>query len=92
MSHSNAELNLSDIIVCLLSKIETLQARVQELEASQAQREPMSDAEIREDLGIDGSDEWAYTEARAVEAAHGITAENRHAEQDFGMSQGQELL
>lgn len=60
-----------------LSEIESLQSRVQELEASQAQRVPLSDAEICDALGIDGSDEWTYTVARAVEAAHGITQEKQ---------------
>lgn len=57
------------------TELRRLHARVQELEASQAQRAPLSDAEICDALGIDGSDEWTYTVARAVEAAHGITQE-----------------
>ena len=59
------------------AELRRLHARVQELEASQAQRTPLSDAEICDALGIDGSDEWTYTVARAVEAAHGITHEKQ---------------
>lgn len=47
--------------------------RLDELEASKVQRVPLSDDEICQVLGIDGSDDWTYTVARAVEAAHGIT-------------------
>ena len=36
-------------------------------------REPLSDDEICTMLGIDGSDDWTYTVAKAVERAHGIT-------------------
>ena len=66
----------------LLSEIEALQSRVQELEASQAQRVPLSDEQIAEACG------WKaglgckplpreLQIARAIEAAHGITQEKQ---------------
>ena len=39
------------------------------------QRRPLSDAQILAALGIDGSDDWTFTVARAIERAHGITGE-----------------
>jgi hypothetical protein len=38
------------------------------------QRKPLTDEKILTALGIDGSDDWTFTVARAIEAAHGITA------------------
>lgn len=38
-------------------------------------RVPMTDAQLCEALGIDGSDDWTYTVRDAVEAHHGITAQ-----------------
>ena len=65
----------------LLIEIEALErlalANLKQREAAQAQRVPLSDAEICDALGIDGSDEWTYTVARAVEALHGITQEKQ---------------
>lgn len=66
----------------LLSEIEALQSRVQELEASKAQRVPLSDEQIAEACG------WKaglgckplpreLQIARAIEAEHGITQEKQ---------------
>ena len=52
-----------------------LHARVQELEASQAQRVPLSDRKIRQIDAHSGLDAIEF--ARAIEAAHGITQEKQ---------------
>lgn len=66
----------------LLSEIEALQSRVQELEASQAQRVPLSDVEIGDFWegatgGHSFNDETRRDFVRAIEAAHGITQEKQ---------------
>lgn len=60
------------------SEINRLHARVQELEAAQAQRAPLTDAQI-EGLLIDWpKDGIAFFDfARAIERAHGITQEKQ---------------
>lgn len=35
-------------------------------------REPLTDEQVCDALGIDGSDDWTFTVARAIERAHGI--------------------
>jgi hypothetical protein len=78
----NLDLYVADREKALTQEVEQLRARVQELEASQAQRVPLSDEQI-EDLPV-----WKHFVgmlpahwieiARAIEAAHGITQEKRH--------------
>lgn len=61
----------------LLSEIEALQSRVQELEASQAQRVPLTDEAIRTLYG-ESDGHWQMVGpqvlcfARSIESAHGI--------------------
>ena len=63
------------------AELRRLQARVQELEASQA-RVPLSDEQITDIWmqpianGVTAS-EWRRSIARAIEAAHGITQEKQ---------------
>lgn len=47
-----------------------------ESERKQA-RKQLTDDQICESLGIDGSDDWTYTVARAIERAHGITGDSQ---------------
>jgi hypothetical protein len=48
-------------------------AEIKRLRAALAQeRKPLTDKQILDALGIDGSDDWTFTVARAVERAHGI--------------------
>lgn len=65
----------------LLAEIESLQNRVQELEASQEQRAPLSDAAIRdlysEEIHWDMVAPYVIAFARSIEAAHGITQEKQ---------------
>ena len=49
--------------------------------AMRPERVPMTDTQLCEALGIDGSDDWTYQVRDAVEAHHGITAQAKKENQ-----------